>query len=316
MRRFALIGLLTATVFAYGQDESSIIALLKRSVNNTGARYIGVRTVDFRRGPNPSSHTEYVTRDGKKLRIEFPKDSPMAGQIIVENSLERRHFIPELNEIRVLPPRRQEAFERISRFVGSRGEFRFSMGGEQSVAGKNTEQVVISDRSGNVMQRIFIEPNSGVMLKRDLFDPVGARVGGFEFTEIDLNPHLRRDLFRLERKGARVVTPLQMLQDLARREGFRPYSLPEVKGVRLEWSGTREIEGSSVLIQSYTSHMGRLTLFQLRKSLSEENLSRFARGKANFVSWRREGRTFVLIGETDTDTLRKLAAPISRGNQG
>jgi hypothetical protein len=311
------VGSLPAFAAPRQEDRADVPAVLRRAfASGKRARYIGVRVVRFRRGPETTQHTEYVTRDGTNLRIEFPRESPLAGQVIVETKRERRHYFPDRNEIQVLPPRREEAFERLARLVkSSRDRLRFALGNDGVVAGKSTEQVVVSDPAGNVLQRLFIEPNTGLVLKRELFDPVGTPVGGFEFTEIDLRPRIDPGVFRIVRRGARVLTPTQILEATAKREGFRPIVLPATNGVRLEWSGVREIEGDSVLIQAYADQQGqgRLTLFQLRRIVSAERLNALARGKVNFVFWRRDGRTFVLVGNRSVEELRRLASPVAGG---
>ena len=115
------------------------------------------------------------------------------------------------------------------------------------------------------------------------------------------------------RRGARIVTPAQLLEELARKEGFRAVVLPIAAGVKLEWSGVWPIDGDKVLVQSYASPEGRLSLFQLKRIVSPDRLKLLARGRANFVYWRKDGRTFVLVGNRGTSELRKLASPISGG---
>lgn len=315
-RAILLLPLLALGAISSAQEmRSDVPAVLRKAfLRGRSVRYTGTRVVMFRRGPETIQHSEYVIRDGPRLRIEFPRESEFGGQIIVETKNERRHYFPDRNEIQVLPPRREEAFERLARLVKSpRDRFRFNTGPDETVAGKNTEQVVVSDPSGNVVQRLYIEPKSGLVLKRQLFDDVGTRFGGFEFTEVDLNPRIRNDVFRLARRGARVVTPTQLLEELARREGFRPVVLPPTDGVKLEWSGIWKIDGEDVLTQSYAVSDGRLSLFQLKRIVSPEKLSKFARGRVKFVYWRKDGRTFVLVGNRSAEELRRLAEPIAGG---
>lgn len=315
-RAFLLLPILAFGTIASAQEiRSDVPAVLRKAFfKGRDVRYSGTRVVVFRRGSETSQHTEYVTRDGPRLRIEFPRESDFGGQIIVENKNERRHYYPDKNEIHVLPPRREEAFERIARLVkSSRDRFRFNTGPDETIAGKNAEQVVVSDASGNVVQRLYIEPSSGLVLKRQLFDAVGTRVGGFEFTEIDLRPRISNDVFRLVRRGARMVTPTQLLEELARKEGFRPIVLPVKDGIKLEWSGVWKIDGEDVLTQSYAAPEGRISLFQLKRIVSPDRLSKFARGRVKFVYWRRDGRTFVLVGNRSADELRRLAEPIAGG---
>lgn len=315
-RALLLLPILALGAISAAQEmRSDVPAVLRKAfLKGRNTKYTGTRVVVFRRGKDTTQHTEYVTRDGPRLRIEFPRESDFAGQVIVETKKERRHYFPEKNEIHVLPPRREEAFERIARLVNSpRDRFRFNTGPDETIAGKNAEQVVVSDSSGNVIQRLYIEPSTGLVLKRQLFDAVGTRVGGFEFTEVDLRPRISGDVFRLVRRGARIVTPIQLLEELAKREGFRPLALPASDGVRLEWSGVGNIDGENVLIQSYAVPDGRLSLFQLKRIVNPERLSKFARGRVKFVYWRRDGRTFVLVGNQSAEELRRLAEPVAGG---
>src|SRR5688572_30101052 len=76
-------------------------------------KYSGTRVVMFRRGPERRKTTEYVLKDGPRLRIEYPEDSLNAGQVIVENGRERQHFFPESNEIHVGPAMHDDAFEKL-----------------------------------------------------------------------------------------------------------------------------------------------------------------------------------------------------------
>ena len=68
-------------------------------------RYSGTRTVSIRRAGVVETHEEYITRDGSSMRIEFGTGSKLAGQIIVEDRTQRRHYLPDRNEIHVSGPR-------------------------------------------------------------------------------------------------------------------------------------------------------------------------------------------------------------------
>ena len=185
----------------------------------------------------------------------------------------------------------------------------------QVVAGLRTEQVVMSDKDGNVLQRIYIEPESGLILKRTLFDQVGTPVGGSEFVEVDLDPRIDQSVFRIVRKGAKVLTPAALLERLAKSTGFAAVALPTSSGFRLEGSFVRKVAGTDVLFETYGSKSGsRLTLFQLKTAISPDRLNDFARrDNLKSVTWQALGNTFVLVGNVDEATLLKIARPISGG---
>lgn len=274
--------------------------------------YIGTRIVDFRRNGVTTHHAETITRAGNFVRIDFPEGSPQSGQVIVENSRERRHYFPDKNEIHILPPRHDEAFERLKRLV-SKGTLSTMAG--QPVAGLHTEQVVVSDKDGNVVERLFIHPESGMILKRQLFDAVGTPVGGFEFISIEMDPQIDPAVFKLRRNGATILTPVDLLERTARKSGFSAAALPPSTGFRLEGSVVRKLHGTDVLQENYGGPFGaRLTLFQLKTSISPDRLRQYAdRQDYQFVYWHADGNTFVLVGSVDTPTLLQVAGPLSKG---
>jgi outer membrane lipoprotein-sorting protein len=278
--------------------------------------YVGTRLVEFRHNGVAERHSEIITRRGDMVRIDFPDDSPQAGQVIVENREERRHYYPDKNEIQILPPRHEEALQRLGRIVG-KGDRKFglSSGGFLQVANIRTEQVVVSDKDGNVVQRIYIDPQTGLILKRAFFDEVGTSAGGFEFTRIEYSPHIDPSVFWIRRKGARIVTPAELLDRLARANGFTPVTLPWSSGFRLEGSNIRKIEGEPVLMQTYEGRQGRhLSLFQLKRSVSPDRLRKYAaRQGFQFVSWRTDGNTLVLMGSIPSADLLSIAGPMSGG---
>jgi hypothetical protein len=239
----------------------------------------------------------------------------MAGQIIVENGTDRRHFFPDKNEIHILPARREEAFGRLGRMIAHSDRFKFATAPGETVAGVRTEQVSISDNAGNVLQRMYIDPRSGLVLKRSFFDPVGAPAGGFEYIRIDLSPRIDPRVFQIKRRGARLVTPADMLERLAKEKGFLPVVLPPKFGYRLEMSTVHRIEGREVLLQFYAAKDGRrLTLHQLKTNVSPGQVNQFAkRMNLQSYSWFSQGNTFVLVGNVDAKTLQQMARPLGGG---
>jgi negative regulator of sigma E activity len=269
--------------------------------------------IEFRRQGQPVRYSEIVTRDGPNTRIEFPDGSLYEGQIIVETAKERRHYFPDKNEIRVLPPRREEALHRLGRLARNHEKFMLSTVAGATIAGVKTSQVLVKDRAGNVMQRIYIEPRSGLLVKRQVFDPVGTQMGLYEFTRLRMNPRIDPLLFRLERKGAKVIRPIDTLRQVAASKGFQPAFLRPTTGYHLHFSRMHQPDGNDVLMQFYGSDKGRLSLYQTKAGLDPEKLSKFGRGQVNVYTWKQNGYTLALVGNQDRETLRKLAAGITFG---
>lgn len=309
------IGMFAGGALAHQARPTTVPPLLARSLMSFRRhRFYGVRVVEFRRGPRISKLTEYITRDGSNTRIEYPTESPLSGQIITETLTERRHYFPDQNEIRVLPPRQEDAFMRLAKMVQSRSrKVKIIATQGDVIAGQRTEQMVVSDEAGNVLQRIYIEPQNAFVMKRSLFDPVGTRIGGYEYTEIDFHPKIDRKVFTINRKGATVVTPRQLVLRIAQQRGFLPTMLPESEGHRLEYASVKQIEGEDTFIQNYLVEDGRLSLFQLQRIVGAEQLGRVAKGRANFVFWVNQGRTFVLVGTRGVSELKEIAQKVASG---
>jgi negative regulator of sigma E activity len=273
-------------------------------------RFIGTRTIEFRQQGKPVKYSEIVTRDGGYSRVDFPKGSPFEGQIIVETPRERRHYFPDKNEIRILPPRREEAMFRLSRMVSS-DRFKFSTSGTITVAGVRASQVVVTDKSGNVVQRLFIEPRTGLLVKRQLFDAGGVENGLYEFNSLDLSPNIRPGIFRLDRKGATIIRPIDTLRKLAKANDFPASTLRPTSGYSLPNAHMQRVDGQSVLIQFYGSEKGRLSLYITKEPLDADKLRKFGRGQVNVYSWRENNFSYALVGVQDSAVLKRLADTIS-----
>lgn len=268
-------------------------------------RFSGTRRLTLKLGGDRKVHTEFIVKDGLRSRVEYPTDSPFAGQVIVDDGTERRHYFPGQNQIRVEPTRRERAFDRMGKMLGQ-GRLAVADGG--SVAGKPSQLVTFSDPQGNVLTRMWIEPRTGVMLKRELYDRTGAVVGGFEFTEINLNPNIDPRDFKLNVRGAKVVRPADDLRELIQRNGFRDVQLPPDTGFKLVEARVQELRGSKILIQQYVDGEDRrISLFQLYQSVDPKVIQRMSRNEFASVTWQQGGTTFALVGGVPQQQLSEIA---------
>lgn len=313
MRRFALVGLgLLSLSLAVAQQPGPrglkigqrLPASLKAALRAVGkTKYSGARIVVGAKGQR---HVERVLVDGYRTRIEFPEASPLHGEIIIETAKERRQFLPSRNEIRVMPPRREEALARIAQLAKRRLSFKETQGGK--VAGLDTQRVDVSDPSGQVLQRLWIEPRSGIILKREINDRTGKRTASFEFTQIDLTPQIKASDFALNIKGARLVTPEANLKRIAKRGGFLGPHLPDSSDYQLEVARIQKIAGMDVLVQQYVGKGRRITLYELRADIDPNRLGRLAPANIHTKAWRQGGSSFALVGDVDQAELEALAA--------
>jgi hypothetical protein len=224
--------------------------------------------------------------------------------VIVETPLERRHFLPDKNELQILPPRRKEAFVGIDA-MAKRGLVEQGQGG--NVAGLNTILVTISDRQRNPLQKLWVEPRSGMILKRELYDRSGAIEASFEFTEIGFQPVLRESDFKLAPQGVRISSPDITLQRLIRRGAFQAVRMPPDAPFRLEGARIQKIADQEVLVQVYTGNGHRILLYQLKGPVDPRKLGKLERPELQIYTWQSNGSSFVLLGDLPDAELRDLA---------
>lgn len=272
-------------------------------------RYSGERIVTFRRGPERRKHTEYITKDGPRIRLEYPEDSILAGQIVVENRGERYHYLPEVNEIHVSPAFFENSFERLKVLLKKDGEakVKVEVGGAETVAGIRATTVAFREPRGNIIQRIWIDERSGMMLKREMYDPVGTLVGSFEFTKVNFNPNIDPDDFKINRPGSKVITPEDIAEKNMRDNGMIMAFLKD-RGYKLFASRVMgRTSNSKVLILSYQTGNAPLSLVQVAGTINPDNLKRLAGPMFKIHTWTMQGRTFALIGDKSEEDLKRLA---------
>jgi len=303
----AVMLLAVAGAQATDQDLSKLPPIVRKSVlARRTARYTGVRTVSFKKGPDRVSHVEYVWKDGIRTRTEFPDDSDYKGQIIVDDGKQRMHFYPDKNEIEVEPahhgehndmPNGERRPDEMTRVVTAGGK----------IAGFDTQLVTVSDKNGNVVQQMWIEPRSGVRLKLVLYDRVGTQAGSYEFTKINFRPTFAPGDFTIDRRGAVVVTPSMQARRLAEQLGLTPLILESSSGFELQNARVVHPDQRDVLVQTYVGDSGRFTFFQLRGDVDQSRLARFSRGRLSTYSWKRGEESFAVVGNLNQDQLRQVA---------
>ena len=275
-------------------------------------RYAGTYTVEFRQGPSSLRHEEYIIREGSSYRIEFPNDSQFAGQVIVEDQNERLHYHPNTNEIVQQPSRHGEAWEKVANLANNR-KFKLEVTPGETIAGYKTDQIEVHDESGNLTQRLFIEPGSGLIMKRQIYDLVGTQAGFFEFTKVDLNPRIDSQAFVIRRKNARLITPTIQLQRICQKRGFALRILSPATGYRLESANRKMFAGVEGVVQTYLNGKIRLWVYQLKAPVDPDKLRQQAGKNLKFFSWQANGETIVMMGNVAEREMERFATMMTSG---
>lgn len=275
-------------------------------------RYSGKRVLELKVAGERQRYIELVTRDGQRQRIEYPEGSPLAGQVIVEDGKTRMHYYPVENVIRTEPQRFDEAamrFRRTAQLVRA-GRLRMTAAPGEAVAMQQTVRLSFSDPQGNVVQNLWADRRTGLILKRELFDRVGARAGYFEFLSINYQPVVRPKDFVLGRKGARVIDLEQELREGARRLGLSGARIPPGEAYQLRAVRVVKLAGTQVLTQLYAGPGGSLSLFETASTIDKRRLQRLAARRVSVHNWTAGGRSFALVGDQPRTELLRLAKVI------
>lgn len=274
--------------------------------------YSGTRNVMFRDGNERRSHTEMILKDGPRSRIWFPPGSPNYGQVIVENGPKRVQYMPGADKVVESASRGDDAVRRLAATIKNAARFRVTVTRGDRIAGLQTQKADITDRKGNCIQSLWIEPRTGMVLKRELYDNVGAVVGSFEFTSISFDPKVDPKDFQINR-NAKFVKLGQQLKDECDRFGFEPYGLSKDSAYDLQAVRVLNAKGRvPMLMQAYSGAKGVVTLFQVNGRVDPKRLAKLARGNLNTYSWRIGDRAFVLVSEIDESQLERLAGLVNK----
>lgn len=306
-------GLSTASI-AFSQakrwdDPSDLPPIVQKAVRAAlASRYSGERVIELREGPERFRNREIILKDGLKLRVEYGEGSRSFGQVVVERDRKRYHYFPDKNEIYVTPSHRDDVTARLIGSIKSamRGNGKIAVTDGEPIAGYRTNKVTVTDGRGQTAQTLWIEPRTGIILKRELFDRSGAREGYFEFSRINLNPALRTEDFEPPKvAGAKTLMPDDVALQAMRRGGFVRLFLPEGPDLALE--GSRVIGDGKILALHYRSPHGIISLMQVRGPIEPRLLAKTRRDGQNVFVWERAGRTFILIGPQPESQLRALS---------
>lgn len=290
--------------------------LLRRVLEAQGRlRYSGTRTVEFRQEGQRIRQTEYIVRDGLRQRTEVAPGSPNAGTIIIEDREQRLQFFPERNEIESSPSRLREGMQRLRMsfrgFQNGMVNLRREPGGR--VAGLETTKLTFVDRRGNVLQTMWVDPNNGMILKRDLRDPLGASLGSFEFTRVNYEPRINNDDFKIDRRGAKIVSQRDRLFQMSRRLNIPPFRIPEEPGnPRLFSVRPIDLGGRRGIHQVYGFDEGRVSLFIFDEPLDRGRIQGLVRDRMNVLTVQRDGFQLIFLGEVEREELDRLARIVTK----
>jgi hypothetical protein len=180
---------------------------------------------------------------------------------------------------------------------------------DQPCTGRTAHVVEARRPGGSVAGRLWLDGDSALVLRREVYDGGGALVRSSAFASLDVEP------------GTSAVPPSESAQvDAAglRQAGWDvPDRLPG--GLELYDARTRTHDGEDVLHLSYSDGLSTLSLFSQRGRLGTEPMHGFAKqqvgrasvwvrasGSPRRVVWGGSGRVFTLLTDAPPDAVRDV----------
>jgi len=324
MKRICCLWWTVASLCAFAQNPAAfhriqptnLPPIVQLALNAQGKlKYSGRGLVTVHRPDADETLEDLVWQQGLSSRIEYPQGSTRYGEVIVESpSLGRLHYRPHPNEIEVGSYRRGGI--RLGLAIPWRHqETTFNVGGLQAIAGQRAQYVEMLT-GGKIVQRLWISPESGLVLKKTVLDPHSGRlIFSSEFEQITMNPVISPDMFKLNIPGARIVTQRDLVARLEQSHGFTETILPASPRFTLDGGNVFRPNGSTqTLEQRYSGPGGRFNLFQVKGPVDPRMLNHWAHGLKT-LSWSRNGETLAIVGNIDDATLHDVARQLGAPNQ-
>ncbi len=270
------------------------------------AKAAGIREVTLMVDGQMRTFKERVLKRGLSMRIEFA-DGPNAGSFTVESGGRRFFVNPGRREARTMAPMGASfaPASLMSRLQGREGRWQKSTGGD--IAGASTVRWDVFDSRNRIMQKFWVEPSNGLILKRQIFDENGRVAGGFEFKAVEFDVEMAPELFSVP-AGFRVIRPVEELKAACQRAALTPVILDPALGYNLDAIRVLSAQqGAGIVMSVYADETTQLSLYIMKQPLNAERLRRLTGQRLKFYSWQLGGQHLTLIGALPEEELARLA---------
>ncbi len=313
--RSLLVLVASASLFALsfgqggGRDPDRLLDEVLKA--NQTLRFRGLRIVTFRsnREGNPKERqiTELIVRDGRRSRTEYSGDDEMAGQIAVDDGVNRLQYLPMENVINRSPSLQNESGGRLESLLRARRkEFTVRVTEGVRVADHPTLMIELVGKEGNT-HRIWVEKRGKAILKREVGGSSSDRGMSYEFQTFQYQPNVANSEFVIDKPGARVVGPEERLASNAKKIGVEPQGLAPNSGFMLFDSRGFMVGPKAILRSTYGNGKISVTLVQVKGELDQERLVERENRRIRIHVWRAGPYYFSLLGDLTPEDLHHLA---------
>ena len=172
-----------------------------------------------------------------------------------------------------------------------------------NIAGRRTEAIKVSDSKGRLLQRLYIDEITAMILKAEQFGPREKKLAGYAFDKIDYSPEFSGNEFDPPRPpGAKIIerAPEVPVDWRVRTPGWLPPDFKEVG------RGVRRLENRPVVMLHFSDGSKSFSVFQGRGG----HPPKFGREaeKPGYEEFSRlfDGLWFVGLGRVEKSTLERV----------
>jgi outer membrane lipoprotein-sorting protein len=301
-----------------------------RSLEREGkVNYEGVQTTVVQEGGEKRRTRQVVKRRGlRQLRIEYLLPPRLRGELVVDDGVHCRHYIPALSLVEEGPSRLEHARQRHQERLKAlrTGKLPVTLVGEERLLDRKVTVVTITPRDPDRPVRTFwLDHDTGVALKVEEHRRDG-RTSVTTFEQFRSNPILGESEFHLETPVGATVVPASMGRPI-------PPGRATALARRL-WGGLPTpalLPAGYTLTSAHLLHYRKRPVIALRYTRGHDDLSLFVSGsngepfaapikpRLNVVQRPMGGMLVTLVGSLPParlqqvlDSVRQEEAPGSR----
>ncbi|MDI3281423.1 MAG: sigma-E factor regulatory protein RseB domain-containing protein [Bacillota bacterium] len=318
-------------------SAQAVEALLNRAFSSTTCvSYSGIQVVISWAGEQSETTVSRVYhRCPSQTRWEFQPTGRSPGWLVVDDGIHTWEYFSERKLVLVRPSLRLGAADDQRRWALLRRNYRFRYLGEGEVAGFPAVMIEIQPLTeGNPWRRLWIHPETGLILRAERYRWDGSLAHLSLFTELNLNVALPDHLFHLEvppgvevRQRAAGPTYLPV-PEVERQVGMR-IRVPGLVPPGYEFMGagvTSQLKPGDTAYLQYSDGFNVLSFFQTKGSWSPPELANrraveiggqtglLGQGCGAWIlTWAAEGITYTILGDLSPELMMAMARSVGRG---
>ncbi len=192
--------------------------------------------------------------------------------------------------------------------------YTLDLGGQERIAGRDSQQLLVDPRDHHRYgHHLWLDQETGLLLRSDLVDPQGSVLERYQFAQIDIGKRLPFSEFEVSGPGHRISPHLATKSDTA---------TDEVHRWRASWipAGFRQAsrqsgESDQALALMYTDGLAAFSIFveSVDSKPMPELVKRWGATSAIVITHTVESQVYrvTLVGELPLDTARRIALSVT-----